>query len=797
MKKFFPLWIAFHGLIVFSFLISLFFSPNIKFATSLFEILPPSSSLHEVQAADAKLAGKTGRAVTILVKSKSFTSAKKAAERLWSAYQTPSEFFDEFSLYVDSGMVAKITAYLHENRFVLLDDESHNLIESGNVSQLADDALMSVYSAFTLSDLSNLYEDPFLLSEKSLRSLLEGGAVASTAMSLRDDVLAAEKDGDFYVLLRGRVSERGAALASSKSTVKSLYKKMQELKADFSKETGEEEIDFIWSGVPFHSYESSSSAQTQISVISTVSLILIVLVFLWIFRSFLPAIVSALAVTLSCGIGFLSTLLFFRGIHVLTFVFGTTLIGTCLDYSIHYFVNWKNPKYKSGEEVRNHILRGITLGFVSTEICFAALFLAPFPLLKQVSVFLFTGLAAAYLSVVAFYPILPKSSPSKRHTNFATEKSSLFVGILHRFRLLPIICMSISILVILINYRSFKISNNIQELYSMSPKMLENEINSAKILNTGSSGWYFILKGSTEEEVLQKNEELDSYLKNCVLEGKLGSFLSVSQFIPSEKTQQANYSAAEKLLALVSQQYEALSLAESKIENQKLVTDYTNNYRSLSNHYVHISDKNLPETITEATANLWIGEVDGSYFSCVLPLHAKAEEEEFFREYAASNDGVFFVNKVKDISSQLDLLSKAMLLLLALAFIIVIGILFFFYKPKIVLKIAAIPLTVTLVTTAVLLLCKIHLSFFPITALVLVFGLGLDYIIYAIEGSDNTFAILLSFVTTALSFGALAISTFPPVHMLGLTVFVGLTTALLTAFCMTGRADDLSGESNI
>ncbi len=797
MKKFFPLWIAFHGLIVFSFLISLFFSPNIKFATSLFEILPPSSSLHEVQAADAKLAGKTGRAVTILVKSKSFSSAKKAAERLWSAYQTPSEFFDEFSLYVDSGMVAKITAYLHENRFVLLDDESRNLIESGNASQLADDALMSVYSAFTLSDLSNLYEDPFLLSEKSLRSLLEGGAVASTAMSLRDNVLAAEKDGDFYVLLRGRVSERGAALASSKSTVKSLYKKMQELKADFSKETGEEEIDFIWSGVPFHSYESSSSAQTQISVISTVSLILIVLVFFWIFRAFLPAIVSALAVTLSCGIGFLSTLLFFRGIHVLTFVFGTTLIGTCLDYSIHFFVNWKNSKYKSGEEVRKHILRGITLGFVSTEICFAALFLAPFPLLKQVSVFLFTGLAAAYLSVVALYPILPKSSPSKRHTNFVAEKSSLFVGILHRFRLLPIICMAISILVILINYRSFKISNNIQELYSMSPKMLENEINSAKILNTGSSGWYFILKGSTEEEVLQKNEELDSYLKNCVLEGKLGSFLSVSQFIPSEKTQQANYSAAEKLLALVSQQYEALSLAESKIENQKLVTDYINNYRSLANHYVHISDKNLPETITEATANLWIGEVDGSYFSCVLPLHVKAEEEEFFREYAASNDGVFFVNKVKDISSQLDLLSKAMLLLLALAFIIVIGILFFFYKPKIVLKIAAIPLTVTLVTTAVLLLCKIHLSFFPITALVLVFGLGLDYIIYAIEGSDNTFAILLSFVTTALSFGALAISTFPPVHMLGLTVFVGLTTALLTAFCMTGRADDLSGESNI
>ena len=96
----------------------------------------------------------------------------------------------------------------------------------------------------------------------------------------------------------------------------------------------------------------------------------------------------------------------------------------------------------------------------------------------------------------------------------------------------------------------------------------------------------------------------------------------------------------------------------------------------------------------------------------------------------------------------------------------------------------------TLVTTAVLILAKIHISFFPITALVLVFGLGLDYIIYAVEGSGqksslNSFAILLSFVTTALSFGALALSNFPPVHTLGLTVFVGLFTAVVTAFCVS------------
>ena len=144
------------------------------------------------------------------------------------------------------------------------------------------------------------------------------------------------------------------------------------------------------------------------------------------------------------------------------------------------------------------------------------------------------------------------------------------------------------------------------------------------------------------------------------------------------------------------------------------------------------------------------------------------------------------MNKVKDISSQLDVLSKTMLRMLVIAFVLVIVILLFCYKPAQVLKIAAVPVLVMLVTTSVLVLAKIHISFFPITALVLVFGLGLDYIIYAVEGSGEksnltSFAILLSFVTTALSFGALAFSNFPPVYMLGLTVFVGLTTAVLIA----------------
>lgn len=777
-NKFLLAWILYHALIFGSFLISLAFSPKINFATSLFDILPPSSALHEVQAADSKLAAKTARSVTILAKAENFEKAKGAAEKFYSSFKD-SDYFDSLSLYFDSESVSEITKWLHENRFMLLNDDDIGLLENGGAQEITGDALSSVFGAFSFSDLSYIDEDPFLLSERSLKRFLEGVAVSSTSMALRDDVLAAQKDGFWYVLLRGTVSEAGNSVSGKKSTVRKIYELC-----------GQSE-DFVFSGVPFHSYENATSAQRQISVISAVAIVLILLAFWGIFRSLVPAFVSALAVAFSCAVGFVSVLLFFRGIHVLTFVFGTTLIGTCLDYSIHYFVNWKkNSACNSGTNVRKFIFRGITLGFASTEICFAALFFAPFPLLKQVSVFLFAGLAASWLSVVALYPKLKMPKKDDKVVNsfsLPVIRSSIF-------KYVPLFLVTLSVIVIIINYRSFGIDNDIRFFYSMSEKLRQDEITSAQVLNTGSSGWYFIVKADSEENLLQKSEEIDSYLSEKILQHKKGNFLSASQFIPSEKKQKRSWNAAENLLPYLHGQYEALGFnGEQEVSgsqnNEMLVKKYEKNYRSLENRFIHPSDSNLPVVIKDAVSSLWIGELEGKFYSCVMPLHLNGEEnEKIFREFAESHEGIFFVNKVSDISSQLDILSNTMLKMLALAFAAVLVILLFCYPPKTVLKIAAVPFTVTIVTAAVLILCKVPLSFFSVTAIVLVFGLGLDYVIYAIEGKkSNSFAIILSFVTTALSFGALALSTFPPVHTLGLTVFVGLTTAVVTAFCVSGN----------
>ena len=795
----FPIfWFAFHGAIILAFLISLAVARPVCFNTSLFDILPPSHSLKSVSKADSALSSATSRAITVLSYAEDFSIAKDAAVQLYGRYTSASlseqkislseqensagkyaSFFEDISLFVDAAATAELTDFLFTNRFVLQDKETVSLLEKDDAAQVAEDSLSRIFGAFTLSDFSLLEADPFDLTGGTLTRFLSAAGTSGT-MSVKDDVLACQKDGVWYVMIRGTLTPESISLAGKKSAVKDIFSACEQISARRGAQ-------FAFSGVPFHSYESSSAAQRQVSVISTIGILLVVLLFLYLFRSAIPALVSAGAVVFSCGMALGTVLLFFREIHILTFVFGTTLIGTCVDYSIHFFVHWKGDvAVADGFEIRKKILRGIGISFTSTEICFVALFFAPFPFLKQVSVFLFTGLLSAFLCVICLYPFirLPKKRLLHPLLLVRMKNMPVFLSVAEKsffrklLRIVPLVFFMLALGLLAVNRNSLKIDNNLRDMYTMSGHLLESEKITAQVLDYGSAGWYFLVEGETEEDVLQTEEAFSARLEQAKLDGKLETFLATTNFIPSQKTQKRSYRASASLIPLAKNQYENLGFPAT------LADSFSAEYTAAKNKFV-FPQSEVPAILQSVTKNLWLGEIDGRYYSCVLPLHTT--DESYFRALAADFSNVHFVNKVADIGTELNALTAMMLKLLAGAFIVALGLLFFCYPVKTVLRIALIPILVVVVTISILSACHLPLGFFSVTGLVLTFGLGLDYIIYAVEGekSDgrlNRIAILVSFATTALSFGALALINFAPVHTIGLTVFVGLTTACVGAF---------------
>ncbi|MBQ3981447.1 MAG: hypothetical protein II631_05300, partial [Treponema sp.] len=287
--------------------------------------------------------------------------------------------------------------------------------QGGGVDELKELALQKAFGAFSLTPLEFVDGDPFFLADLELQNLIERLSNTGTSLALRDGVLAAEYDGEHYVMVRGALTQKGASVTSKKNGVQTIYDCANRVAAsnNFGDEGGQEEVSFVFSGSPFHSHKSATSAQRQVAVISALSMLAVVVLLLLVFRSARPLLFSVGAITLSAAFGLGTELLVFGQIHILTFVFGTTLIGTCLDYSLHFWTRaYFCQEALLGAQAMKKIFKGLALSFASTEVCYLIMLLAPFALLKQISVFCFAGILSAFATTVLFYPAL--SVPQKK-----------------------------------------------------------------------------------------------------------------------------------------------------------------------------------------------------------------------------------------------------------------------------------------------------------------------------------------------------------------------------------------------
>jgi len=776
--KFYP-WLVLHITIPLLFLLSLFAVGPVRINTMLFDMLPRSSKSKAVMEADMILAEKSGRELVILAAAPDFENAKKGAEVLCASFERSSDF-ENISLYFDSTVMTEFSRYLYDYRFVIAGKETVDLLKNGGAGEIAQDALASAFGAVNFITLDNIENDPFLLAGRRMGEFLSSSILSAGSLSVKDDVMAAQKDGIWYVMLRLTLAPTAVSLRSGQNAVGKIYAVAPEIKKSVPG------LEFYFSGIPFHSYESASGAQREISLISTITVIIILIVFLYVFRSGLPVFFSILAAGISLAIATATALLVFREIHIITFVFGTTLIGTCVDYSAHFFVHWKgNPSLKNGLEIRQSISKSVIMSFISTEICFCVFLFAPFPILKQFAVFSMAGLLSSFLTCFCVYPKLKIPEENKRR--FALFENKIFLRLknlsLPKFArpALAAALLLIALTLLVLNSSSIKIENNLSSLYTMSPALLESEKRAAQVLDYGSPGWYFIVTGSTPEETLENEEALAMRLEKEILRGNLGSFLGTSVLVPSIKKQKETYNAMKALLPLAPSQFEYLGFP------QRYVQTYEKEFTAAEMRYC------LPSSAPSVTgiSRLWIGEYGGNCYSCVMPL--KPKDESVFRAMAEELDSVYFVNKAKDIGRDLDTLTKTMLLFFLAAYIVISIVVCVAYPRQDSVKICAVPLLLAVSVLAVLAVNKIPLGFFSACALVLVFGLGLDYIFYMIgkkheeEKPLTSLAVILSFLTTLLSFGALVLSSFTPTHIFGLTVSAGLGAAFVFAMLLQSK----------
>ena len=767
----------FHVLIIGAFAISLLTGHDLTIDGDLFNMLPSSTLGKAMGVADDKLTASTSQAVYILVSHKDFETAKSTAEEVYGKLKD-NKFFLSLSLYNGLDTVNGIEDFVHGYRWNLLSDEAIEQISSPEGAQdFADAALATAGGFYTLSSMQNLDTDPFMLDEQAIMSYVNSIQNAGASMSIKDGVLASEKDGVWYVFMNGILSKEGSAIASSDNGVTTIYSVCNPLEKDG--------VRFAYSGVPFNSHKSSNNAVSEIGIISSISLAFVAILLLAVFRSSIPLIASLVSIALSMITAFAATHLVFSKVHILSVLLGTSLIGSCIDYSLHFFMNWKgNLTLNSGAEIRRHLRKGLVLSLASTIVCYITLLFAPFNLLKQMGVFSSVGIMSSFLTVVCLYPLLKVPQAEKRKIPMLKlyHRSPLKKSHLTR-SIATIAVFAVLLITLIINHDKLRINNDMYHLYEMEGRILEDTNTLEELTSYSPKGW-FIISGETEEEVLQ-NEELICRRLDELGQGRPGfGYLATSSFIPSRARQEKSIDACRNLLPLLDDQLDMLGIEPEYADEIRSELD-----SAKSN--IMLPGIEMPETVSTLISPLWLGIIDGKYYSVVLPV--MMQPSIHYKEIAAESDNLYFEDKMADLGKGLDKLTALIFILFGIAYLIIVVVLKFFYSWRQTIKIARIPLLCILSILNVFIISGNPIEFFCVTGMILVFGLGLDYMIYMVENMKRTttenshldhtklepFSIIISFVTTAVSFGALAFSSFVPVHAIGLSICTGIIAAYI------------------
>ena len=233
------------------------------------------------------------------------------------------------------------------------------------------------------------YAHGFLSAETRRR--LEGGdyasvrdAAAARLFSPVPSVLPPSEDP--FLLFTDYVLERGAPNGGWVAV--SVEIAPDEALAALGKVKGADDV--RCAGAPFHTAVASANSRREINVLSVVSLACVIL-FGWMLTGglrFLPLLAASLAAAFCVATAALFAC--FPKPHLMTFVFGTTLIGLSVDYVYHALAA-KGP-----------IARPLTFSFVSTAACFLPLMLSEVGVLRQMALFTVTGLATVYAGVLAW-----------------------------------------------------------------------------------------------------------------------------------------------------------------------------------------------------------------------------------------------------------------------------------------------------------------------------------------------------------------------------------------------------------
>lgn len=733
--------------------------------TDILALLPAQERDPVLQQAFTHMVESGQQKVIVLVGAADWDQARRAADA-YRAVLAPHADLLSFADLPGAATQQDWLALFQKHRVGLMRTQDEAALRSQPPQYWLDAALTRLYSPFAGPQTGTWQDDPFGLFSGWLQARAQ-----ETPVRPRDGRLFVEDGERAYVVLPLQLRLPAFSMAAQERVMPLLAQARQAAR------NAVPEASVLTAGVILHAAAAGKQASGEVSVIGIGSVIGIVLLMWFSFRSIKPIAYILLLIGVGC-LGALSVcLLLFERVHLLTLVFGATLIGVAQDYGIYFLCHRLGTDAGTdSSQLLRRLLPSLLLTLVAAMVGYIGLALTPFPGLRQMAVFSVTGLLFAWLTVVCWYPLLIGPASLK---NLRLKHS--FGANLVRWPVLrpdwrSALTMLALLTVVLFGWSRLGVNDNIRSLQNPPQDLLNQQRQLGKLLDVPTPVQFYLVRGTSAEMVLQREEILKQRLDPLIANKTISGYQAISNWVPSARTQAERRRLVEdKLLA----EGAALSAVAAQIGEdaswRQAIRERFSTTPSLSvAAFLHAP-------VSEPWRHFWLGQVGGEYASIVALRGLSVASLPALQQAGAGLHGVQWVDKVQEISSVLGRYRQYMGWTLLCSYVAVFCLLCLRYRSS-AWRVLAPTAAASAITMALLGMAGHQLQLFHLLALMLLLGVGVDYGIFFQERRERHesaawMTVSLSAASTLLSFGLLGLSKTPALQAFGLTMLLG--TALV------------------
>jgi len=531
-----------------------------------------------------------------------------------------------------------------------------------------------------------------------------------------------------------------------------------------------------------HTEENADVIQADMQRVLPLSLAFLVLAYLIFVRTWKGlAIVLLPSASLMVAAAF--TALVYGSLSGIVLGFGSVVLCIAADYAIHVYY-----AMRSGEDVPDALTRltfPVLFGAVTTFAAFLAFSSSSIPCIIQMGTLATMGIVmAVLLSLVVLPHILAGGKPACAHA--AIQPTGM------RVRSRPLLCfwavMGAAILCLLWN---ISVNGDIRTLSYVSGSIREDEARLRESFGALRERGMFAVSGATMQEALARNDAVwEALRENASQNGwDISILTSLAPIMPSEATQRSRHGAWKHFWAAHA------GVTMQRLDAASAAAGFTDGAFSPFREWIAAPPPLVtPELLRQGGFDLVSMLTRENQSSALVYSLVQGDTIPASARDILQGHGALFVSGAT-FREEMDAVTRTELLRLgSISLLAILVLSAALLRSPTRMGMTLLPVGAALCAVlAAFKLAGMSLNIFHAMALPLVICLSVDYGIFILanlEGRlhrESRMGVFLSGITTLSGFCVLLLAKHPALHSLGLSVTVGLSAALLTAFTALPR----------